>query len=94
MDPEKHVVCACSQPLDGDHPACFVPLPAEEPVKVRCARPITFADVLAYHRQFAADPRADRAWHAEAVLVLEQIEPYGHAPDCRWVAALKEKDHG
>lgn len=27
MGPEKRVNCACSQPLDDDHPPCFVPLP-------------------------------------------------------------------
>lgn len=54
---------------------CFVALPAlpaaaPEPEKVPDSTPVTFADVLRYHRRLAQDPRADRAWHEEAVLVL------------------------
>jgi hypothetical protein len=37
---------------------------------------ITFAAILRYHRRLAADPRADRAWHAEAVLVLREMAGY------------------
>lgn len=47
--------------------------------------PVTFSALLAHHRRLAADPRADRAWHAEAVECLEkaqrQIKYLGDAVD-------------
>jgi hypothetical protein len=62
----------CRQREGGDRPPCFVPLPAAapEPEKVPSSRPVTFADVLRYHRKKASDNRADPAWHAEAVECL------------------------
>lgn len=38
--------------------------------------PVTFAAVLAHHRRLAEDPRADRAWHAEAVECLRKLTGY------------------
>jgi hypothetical protein len=68
----------CCQREGGDRPPCFVPLPAAapEPEKVPSSRPVTFAAVLRYHRRLAADPRADRAWHEEAVECLRELTGY------------------
>lgn len=35
--------------------------------------PVTFSALLAHHRRLAEDPRADRAWHAEAVECMERM---------------------
>lgn len=75
--PEITIRTSCDQPPDVEHPPCFVPLPVPEPDPVPSSRPVTFAAILAYHRQRADDWRsADRPWHAEAVLVLRKLVGY------------------
>jgi hypothetical protein len=43
---------------------------------VHRSTPVTFADVLLYHRKKASDNRADQAWHAEAVECLTTLVGY------------------
>lgn len=50
---------------------------APEPDPVPSSRPVTFADVLRYHRKKASDNRADQAWHEEAVMALLDAECRG-----------------
>lgn len=58
--------------------------------------PVTFADVLRYHRKKASDNRADQAWHAEAVeclriLALEAAEGCISACETESVAGCSEE---
>ena len=79
--------CSCRQLLDEEHAECFAPLPAEEPAHE--STPVTFSAILAHHRRLAEDPRADRAWHGEAVECLVGMVGQGEAfasgcDNCDW----------